>query len=197
VALPALVALVLISCGGKSPKEDAQATAQATTRHIASWDAARRLLDGNGIGSITFGQSRSAVTPDLERLLGPPHKTIPGICGFGRTTDWIDLNINSHDPDLSAQLTLNFKTRPVCGLRVFCERRKAGAAAARVLLATAGGLTLGDTVTHARQQYRRAFIETSVRQGTPPSATLRQDRVTARSTVVSIGAGAGPNTPCR
>jgi hypothetical protein len=84
-----------------------------------------------------------------------------------------------------------------------------------VLLATTKGLTLGDTVAHARELYGRAFIETSVRQGTPPSATLprlpvgevstgrgeivagitgfgRQDRVSAQSAVMWIGAGAGP-----
>jgi hypothetical protein len=87
------------------------------------------------------------------------------------------------------------------------------------MLATTQGLTLGDTVARARQMYGRAFVETSEPQGTPPSTKLtrlpigkvstghgqiltglqgfgRQDRVTAHSVVVSIGAGAGPNTPC-
>ena len=71
--------------------------------------APRRLLDGNGIASVRFGQRRVAVTTELERLLGPPHETIPGICGFGHTTDWIGLRMNSRDPHLTAQLTLYFK----------------------------------------------------------------------------------------
>jgi hypothetical protein len=219
VALTALLALALMSCGGTRPQENPQAATQATYP-VARVEAARRLLQGNGIGSITFGQPRSAVLAELERLLGPPHETIPGICGFGRSTDWIGLNINSHVPNLSAELNLFFKHSRFVGY-AYSENAE-GPARQRhgVLLATIRGLTLGDTVARARHRYGRAFIETSVPQGTPPSAKLprlpageltttsgeisagvqgfgRQDRISAHSTVVSIGAGAEPNTPCR
>jgi hypothetical protein len=41
-----------------------------------------------------------------------------------------------------------------------------------IVFATARGLTLGDTVARARHLYKRAFIQTRVAQGTPPSAKL-------------------------
>ena len=216
-ALAASLALMLISCGGRGPKEHSQATNRATG---ASVDATRRVLEGNGIGSIKFGQPRAAVTADLERRLGPPHETIPGICGFGRTTDWIGLNINGHAATPSAQLTLQFKHSRFVGYE-YSENADGPAARPHgVLFATTGGLTLGNTISRARQLYGRAFVETSVPQGTPPSPRLprlpvgkvstaggeisagierfgRQDGVTVRNSVVSIGAGAGPNTPCR
>ena len=107
LALTALFALVLISCGGRSSNEQPQA-ATATTRPLAN-ATVRRLLEGNGIGSVTFGQPRSAVRAELERLLGPAHETIPGICGFGASTDWIGLNLNSPEANLSAELNLSFK----------------------------------------------------------------------------------------
>jgi hypothetical protein len=191
--------------------------------HLSTTLDIRRLLEGNGIASISFGQPRSRVVAELERLLGPPHETIRGICGYGPSTDWIGLNINpkrvpSQVP--SAALTLNFKGSTFVG---YTYDENAGWVARQrdgVLLATARGLTLGDTVARARNLYGRAFTQTRLPQGTPPSAKLprlpvgevstakgeisagiqgsgRQDRVTADSTVTSIGAGAGPNTPCR
>jgi hypothetical protein len=182
-------------------------------------DAARRLLEGNGIGSTTFGQPRSTVMAELERLLGPPHETISGICGFGRGTDWIGLNIRSHDVP-SAELNLSFKHSRLVGYAYSTNAEGPARQPHGVLLATARGLTLGDRVARARHLYGRAFIETSVPQGTPPSAKLprlpvgevstasgkiiagiqgfgRKDRISAHSAVVLIRAGAGPNTPCR
>ena len=128
VAFTALSALVLMSCGGKQPKQDPQAATDAT-HPVASADV-RRLLEGNAIGSVKFGQTRSTVIAELERLLGPPHETIPGICGFGRSTDWIGLNIRSHDVP-SSELNLSFKHSRLVGYAVLHERRGASAAAER------------------------------------------------------------------
>lgn len=217
LALTALFALVLISCGGRSSNEQPQA-ATATTRPLAN-ATVRRLLEGNGIGSVTFGQPRSAVRAELERLLGPAHETIPGICGFGASTDWIGLNLNSPEANLSAELNLSFKGSRFVGYAYLSSTGGPARQRHRLLLATRRGLTLGDTVARARKLYGRAFNETRLQQGTPPSANLprlplgeistasgeisagiqgigRTDRVTAQSTVVVIGAGAGPNTPC-
>jgi hypothetical protein len=217
--LTASLALVLISCGASTPKERSRA-ANPATRQAASVDAPRRLLEGSGIGSVTFGQSRADVMAKLERLFGPPHETIPGICGFGRSTDWIGLNINGDSSNLSAQLTLNFKHSRLVGYGYLASAGGPARQRHGIVLSTTGGLTLGDTLSRARQLYGQAFVETRVRQGTPPSAKLprlpvgevstysgqilagiqgsgRRDRITAHSTVVSIGAGAGPNTPCR
>ena len=219
VALTALLALVLMSCAGRDPKEQPQSATRAT-RPVTIVDAVRRLLEGNGIGSITFGQPRFTVIAELQRLLGPPHETIPGICGFSRSTDWIGLNINTREANLSAELNLSFKHSRFVGYAYSANADGPAPQRHGVLLATIIGLTLGDSVARARHLYRRAFIETSVPQGTPPSAKLprlpvgeistasgevtagiqgfgRQDRVSANSTVVWIGAGAGPNTPCR
>ena len=60
-----------------------------------------RLLEGDGIGSITFGQLRSTVIAGLERLHGPAHETIPGTCGFGRSPDWTGLNISGREAHLT------------------------------------------------------------------------------------------------
>ena len=219
VALTALLALVLMSCGGRHPQEQPQAATRAT-RPVTRADAARRLLEGNGIGSITFGHTRSAVVVGLERLLGPPHETIPGICGFARSTDWIGLNINSREANLSAELNVSFKHSRFVGYAYSANAEGPAAQRHGVLLATTRGLTLGDTVARARHLYGRAFIHTSAPQGTPPSATLprlpigeastasgeitagiqgfgSQDHVSAHSTVEWIGAGARPDTPCR
>jgi hypothetical protein len=218
VALTASLALVVMACGGKQPKEDPR-WATDPTPSVARADDVRRLLDGNGIGNITFGQPRSTVVAELERLLGPPHETIPGICGFGRSTDWIGLNIDSHNVP-SAELNLQFKQSRFVGYAYYANAMGPARQRHGILLATARWLTLGDTVSRARHLYGRAFIQTRVAQGTPPSAKLprlplgemstgrgeisayiqgfrRQDRVTGQSVVESIGAGAGPNTPCR
>jgi hypothetical protein len=210
------LALLLVSCGGKQAQQDPQAATQGT-RPVASADV-RRLLEGNGIGGVKFGQPSSTVIAELERFLGPPHETIPGICGFGRSTDWIGLNIKSQDV-WSAELNLSFKHSRLVGYAYSTDAEAPAQQRDGVLFATARGLTLGDTVARARHLYGRAFVETSVPQGTPPSAKLprlpvgevstangkivagiqggRRDRVTAHSPVVLISAGAGPNTPCR
>jgi hypothetical protein len=156
----------------------------------------------------------------LQRLLGPPHETIPGKCGFGRSTDWIGLNIHGRNASLSAGLNLSFKHARFVGYAYFTNAEALTRQRHGVLLATARGLTLGDSVARARRLYGQAFIEIRLPQGTPPSAKLprlpagevrtatrlviagihgsgRQDRVSAHSTVVSIDAGAEPNTPCR
>ena len=216
VAFTGLSALVLMSCGGKQPKQDPQAARHAAP--VASADV-RRLLEGNGIGSVRLGQTRSAVIAQLERLLGPPHETIPGICGFGRSTDWIGLNIRSHDVT-SSELNLSFRHSRLVGYSYYATAEGTARQSHGVVLATTRGLTLDDTLARARHLYGRAFAETSVPQGTPPSAKLprlpvgevstangtiitsiqgsgRHDRVSPHSTVVSISAGHGPNTPCR
>jgi hypothetical protein len=216
-ALTVLFALGLISCGGRSSNEHPQA-ATATTRPLAN-ATVRHLLEGNGIGSVTFGQPRSAVRAELERLLGPAHQTIPGICGFGASTDWIGLNLSSPEANLSAELNLSFKGSRFVSYAYLSSTDAPARQRHGLLLATRRGLTLGDTVARARKLYGHAFNQTSVPQGTPPSAKLprlpvgeisttsgeisaaiqgigRIDRVTGQSTVVVIGAGAGPNTPC-
>ncbi len=111
-ALTASLALALVSCGVKQPKAHSQAATDPTPASTSA--EIRRLLDSNGIGSVKFGQLRYAVIAKLERLLGPPHETIPGICGFGRSTDWLGLNIRSHDVP-SAELDLSFKHSRLVG----------------------------------------------------------------------------------
>lgn len=139
---------------------------------LVSVDAPRRLLKGNGIGSVTFGQPRSTVIAELEPWLGRPHETIPGICGFGRSTDWIGLNIKSHVANLSAELNLNFNRSRFVGYAYGANAMGPAPQRHGVLLATTRGLTLGDDVARARRLHGRAFIETRVPQGTAPSVKL-------------------------
>lgn len=214
-----MVALAVMGCGGTDATKRPQAIADAT-RGVTSVGGARRLLAGDGIANIRFGRSRSTVIDGLKRLLGPPHETIPGICGFGRSTDWIGLSVISPAAGPGAELNLSFKHSRFVGYAYYVNAEAPAQQRHGTVLASTSGLTLGDTVARARRLYGRAFRETWLSQGTPPSATLprlpvgevttatgnvivalsgfgRQDRVSAHSTVTSIGAGAGPNTPCR
>jgi hypothetical protein len=171
-ALTASLVLVLISCGGRGPREHTRVASQAA-RRAASVDAARRLLEGNGIGSITFGQPRAAVTAELTRLLGARHETIPGLCGFGRSTDWIGLNIDSRDPGISAQLTLNFKHSRFVGYAYFASAEGPTRQRHGVLLATSGGLSLGNAVRRARQLYGQALSRPACYKGPLPPRSSR------------------------
>lgn len=204
----------------KSPVASGQSQGHhRTSRAVPSVVLTRRLLKANGIGNITFGQDRGTAVAGLERLLGPPHETIPGICGFGRSTDWIGLNIHSRNIS-SAELNLSFKHSRFVGYAYSANAEGPARQRQGILLATARGLALGDSVARARHLYGQAFVETRVPQGTPPSAKLprlpvgqvstpsgkitvgiqgsgRGDRVSAHSTLMSISAGEGPNTPCR
>jgi hypothetical protein len=77
-----------------------------------------------------------------------------------------------HPQAATQELNLSFKHSRFVGYAYSANadgpaRQRHGA-----LLATARGLALGDTVARARHLYTRAFIETSVPQGTPPSAKL-------------------------
>jgi hypothetical protein len=100
VALTVLLALVLMSCGTTDQTERPRSATRAA-RPITSVDPVRRLLEGDGIGSITFGQLRSTVIAGLERLHGPAHETIPGTCDFGRSPDWTGLNISGGEAHLT------------------------------------------------------------------------------------------------
>jgi hypothetical protein len=219
LGLIASLGLALMSCGGTEPREHPQRASYPVASSASVEVQARRLLGGDGIGSVKFGQPRDGVIAELERLLGAPHETIPGICGFGRSTDWLGLNIRGHDL-ASAELNLSFRHSRLAGYAYYTNAEGRAPRPGAVLLATTRGLTLGDTVARARHLYGRAFVEAKVPQGTPPSAKLprlpvgqvrtgngtiaagvqgfgRRDRVNAHSTVVSVSAGAEPNTPCR
>jgi len=207
---------VLISCGAGRPRDRPQTATQATHR-VAHVAVVRRLLAGNGIATVRFSQPRALVRAELERLLGRAHETIPGICGFGRSTDWIGLNINTHSDHASAELNLSFKHARFVGYAYVASHVGLARQDAGIVLASAAGLTLGDTVARARELYGRAFMTTTVRQGTPPSARLPRlpvgrvstasgeivagleglGRPRRHSTVEVISAGEGPNTPCR
>jgi hypothetical protein len=95
------------------------------------------------------------------------------------------------------------------------------------MLTTARGLAVGDPLARGRRLYRRALVVTTNMQGTPPDPRLMRlpeweastpsgriqggigitDLVQAhwasskwalsRRSIVGIGAGVGPNTPCK
>lgn len=82
----ALVATLLAACGAGAKRE--------AGTHI------RRLLEGNGIGNVHFGQTPATAAAGLERLLGPPESASPassitparGICGFDGLS-WAGLDV--------------------------------------------------------------------------------------------------------
>lgn len=218
------------------------------TAPTSSSGTARPLLEGNGIGSVKFGQRQATATSQLKRLLGRPASSTPGICGFGPEITWVGADIKpkrfpAGHRFFRAQLVVGFKGSRFVGYAYLDDQyltpRGPGSEVSmpldspeaqkvlhgpRLMLATARGLTTGDPTSRGRRLYGHAFTESYREQGTPPDPRLTRlpvweaDTATGRligaiwhaapvgpatnffgaaqSTIGSIGAGTGPNTPC-
>lgn len=159
--------------------------------------APRRLLSGNGIGAIRFGQTARRVDVELTRLLGRPEaEHVVSICGFDHYSVWVGLDIRPSGVTgghryFRAQLTIFFKHSRFVGYEYNDDQYIARDApwsetsyplaspqarqvlyGPRLTLATAKGLVLGETVGRARHMYGRAFAQTTREQGTPPNPRL-------------------------
>jgi hypothetical protein len=164
------------------------------------------VLDGNGIAKVTFGQTSTIVTAELERLFGRPASAstasaagyVRSICGFDHEIDWVGLHVRPSGRQrlFRAALIVYFKRSHFVGYAYQDDQYiSPGApgsetnfpltspAATQVLhgprltLATAQGLAPGDPLARARRLYGRAFTETTQPQGTPPNRRL--DRLPA------------------
>lgn len=221
--VPSLVAVLLAACG--STKSNPSMRFQ-------------RLLDGDGIGSVKFGESPAVVAARLGRLFGPPvgakqipHGYIRDVCGFYSEV-WDGLGAASDGRFFVAQLTAWFRNSRFVGYNDspnnFQTKLSSWSqyASHPMKLATAKGLAVGDALARGRRLYGQAFVVTTHLQGTPPNPRLMRLPVWEASTpsgrlaggigltnleggapgtsnytsshqsIVGIGAGVGPNTPC-
>lgn len=160
----------------------------------------RRLLGGDGVGNIKFGQSSAAVIAGLERLFGRPASAhdhtvlVRSICGFDHEIDWDGLDIKPDGRRFDALLHVYFNHSRFAGYSYF-DGYEVGSVGAtgesnrlpfndpqarlvlrgpRLMLTTTLGLTLGDTIARAKQLYGRAFSRFSQAQGTRPNLHLER-----------------------
>jgi hypothetical protein len=234
--MSALVAVLLAACGGGG---DAGTKSDPSRLNTGAARAAVRLVvDGDGIGSVRFGQSPGVVAARLGRPFGPPvgatqipHGYIRTACGFYGEV-WNGLGASSDGLFFVAELTAWFRHARFVGYSYGPNNFQTMLntwnqyASHPMMIATATGLAVGDPLTHGRRLYGRTFVLTTQRQGTPPSprlmplpvwqASMPSGRIEggigitnvvddANSTskwtmrhrsIVGIGAGMAPNTPC-
>jgi hypothetical protein len=147
----------------------------------------RRLLDGDGIGSVKFGQSPTVVAARLGRLFGrpfDPHQY--GASGYRRFgcngfywEEWPGLGAASNGERFAAELELWFRNSRLVGYTYFVDDRATGPGtnwgawtARRMMLATAKELAPGDPLARGQRLYGRAFVVTTQIQGTPANPRL-------------------------
>lgn len=187
--------------------------------------AALRLLDGNGLGSVAFGEPPSAVYAGLKPILGDPVRqgraTPAGLtrslCAFTGQIEWSRPIGSAEGRSIVDDLVVYFKHSRFVGYSYSEGWTPYGPRPAlpphhRALLTTPRGLTLDQPAPRARRLYGPAFVQTTRSQGTPPSAKLPRlpawrartesgmlfGGLTAfrRADISSVDAGAVPNTPC-
>jgi hypothetical protein len=184
-----------------------------------------RLLDGDGLKTIRFGEPPSAVYAVLKPLLGNPvgqsrarpTGLVGSLCAFSGQIEWNRQIASAEGRSIYDDLVAYFKGSRFVGYS-YAEGwtpygpRPALPADHRPLLTTERGLTLNQSAARARRLYGHGFVQTTQPQGTPPSTKLMRLpawRVrtpsgklfgwltsSRRADVGSIEAGAVPNTPC-
>lgn len=183
VTLPVLLAILVASCGGQAgastksaPSPGAAGTGRATPQP---------LLEGDGIGSVKFGQPPDVVAARLRRLFGPPvaaNKIPNGYvrfrCGF-YWEQWNGLGAASNGDLFYARLLVWFMKARFVGYDYadnsmetyygLGSSDRTQLARRRVMLATAKGLAVGDPLTRGQLLYGRSFVVTAQMQGRPPN----------------------------
>lgn len=182
VVLPVLLAAMLASCGGGAGASTLRAATHTLGRARAS--SLLPLLEGDGIGSVKFGQSPDAVAARLRRLFGPPdgsNKTRNGyrrdVCGF-YVEQWGGLGAASNGHLFYAGLQASFRNSQFVGYNYYDNNMETyyglGSTAVkklarrRVMLSTAKGLAVGDPLARGQRLYGRNFVVTAQMQGRPP-----------------------------
>jgi hypothetical protein len=173
VAMVVVLAGLLASCGAEGSvvsKTMAQGHKSGTARAVLL-----RLLDGDGIGGVRFGQAPEVVAARLGRLFGAPVA-----------------------PSKSATVIATISARSITRSGTAWARRQTDLntwnqyANQPLMLATAKGLAVGDPLARGRRLYGRAFVLTTETQGTPPNPRLpRLSRWRASTTRGRIGGGIG------
>lgn len=171
----AVLAIVLLGHGRATVTPGAQRASPLTFR----------LLKGDGLGSIEFGDSPSTVAAALRPLLGDPLGAtratptglVRSICGFDGQIEWRRSLASKAGRSFFDDLVVYFKSSRLVGYSYGEEWTPYGSPEPlpphhRALLATTDGLTLDQPVARAHQLYGGAFVQTSQQQGTPPSTKL-------------------------
>jgi hypothetical protein len=149
--------------------------------------AHRYPLDGDGIGTIRFGDSPDRVVAGLKPLLGlpegartaqRPNGLVRSICGFDYEIDWVGLpqRATASRYTHSAGLTIYFRHSRFAGYSYGPPWGDRNAPLVRhgVMLSTSTGLGLDEPVARGRQLYGPVFVITSQPQGRPPNPKLER-----------------------
>lgn len=211
----AVLAIVLVGHG--------RSTAPPGTPGARSSDL--RMLDGDGLGTVTFGRSPAAVVAGLRPMLGAPLTVtraaptglVHSICEFDGQIEWRRSIASTEGRSIFDDLRVYFRHSRFVGYSYNEDWIPYGPQPAlppdhRALLSTSRGLTLNQSATRARELYGTAFAQGTEPQRDPPVAKLpRLPAWRARTpsgqlfgglstrppvTIGSINAGAVPNTPC-
>jgi hypothetical protein len=185
VASLMLLVALLASCGAGAGSGTKRAL---NPRNRATAPAAPRpVLEGDGIGSVKFGQAPAAVAARLGRLYGPPvgavqipHGYLRAACGFYWEV-WDGLGAASNGRWFAAELELWFRNSRFVGysyspnnFETTFQNDWKQYAGHRMILATVRGLAAGDPLAHGRRIYGRSFSLTREMQGTPPNPRLER-----------------------
>lgn len=221
----AVGALVAVGVAGLAIMLGGHGRSTGQARPPATPLADMRLLDGDGLGTVKFGRSPTAVAAGLRPMLGAPLGAtratptglVRSICQFDGQIEWRRPIAIADGRSIFDHLFVYFKRSRFVGYSYDEDWTPYGPKPAlpshhRALLTTPRGLTLNQTGVRARRLYGRAFVQNTKSQGDPPVAELpRLPAWRARTasgalfgwlstrlrvTVGSINAGAVPNTPC-
>jgi hypothetical protein len=166
----------------------------------------RLLLDGDGVGSVKFGQSPAVTATRLGRLFGAPvgAMQIPNGyqrfgCGF-HWEIWRGVGGGSDGRLFIAQLTAWFRDARFVGYDYAVDNFATSHSnltehtTPRIMLATSWGLAVGDSLARGRRLYGRAFVVYTRAQGTPRNPRLPRLPFWRASTPTGLVEGAIGNT---
>lgn len=189
-----MAVLILPNLSGRAPRH-AENKAAFAPGHLAAAPRnaggrrVERLLEGNGIGSVKFGDSPKMVATQLGRMFGRPISVDrkpngygDPVCGY-ETENWRGLGASSDRRLFVVELTALFRHSRFVGYTYGGDNSAtvlsswAQYANRPIMLETARGLRIGDTVAQARSLYAPKFALKLVAQGTPPDTNLSRERI--------------------
>jgi len=142
---------------GQRTRGGALITSICSGSHQTGPPPPRDLLDGDGIGRVTFGASPGAVITGLKGLLGRPSSPYKrgGACDYDHTIQW-------------GELTVNFQRSRFVGYSygMYGTLRPPRPPRHGVSLATDRGLRVGDMMIRGQRLYGRAFSISEANGGT-------------------------------
>ncbi len=164
----AAAVLVLAAAFVANGQQAAHTTPAAASSPIPARHKVRKVLAGNGLGTVIFGRSREDVITALTPLLGRArsgYKRMPPECGVDHTITW-------------PTLTGYFRSDRFVGYQYGEPGTTAAPRAPShgAALATTRGLAIGDKLARGRRLYGAAFKISAAQGGsftiTTPSGRL-------------------------